>query len=441
MTDTRLDAVIVGAGLAGLACALELQEAGCRIALFEEAPSVGGRMRTDLVDGFRLDRGFQVLLDSYPEVGRHYDPAALRVGAFEPGAMIWTGRRLVRITDPWRRPRTLLSTIGSRVASLGDLTLLRRLLSECREETGEESEGELNTARFLATYGFSKNLLERFLIPFFTGVFLARDLEVPASRFRYFLGMFAEGTAVLPADGIEAFPRLLASKLHDGVLQLSTRVTRVEDGEIEIEGGRKIAARAVIVATDGISAAELLLGRKPVRMRGAVTLYFTAGRACVGKPYLVLNGSGRGVVNHLSELSTIQPAYAPEGRTLLSVSVLPVDAPNDDESLERLVRSELKGWFGSKVDRWELLRVYRVPFALPVMDRVSCPIRPPGSVRTYLCGDYTVQPSIQGAMSSGVKTARKVLERFQAASSLTGPPATPVEKGVKRTLTKRADTP
>ena len=422
MADDRIDAVIVGAGLAGLGCALELQDAGCKVVVLEEAPQVGGRMRTDVVDGFRLDRGFQVLLDSYPEVRRYYNAAALGVSEFDPGAMIWNGKKLVKVADPWRRPGTILSSLRSGVATLGDVRAIRRLLRECREETGDEIPGELSTARFLATYGFSKDLLERFLIPFFSGVFLTRDLEVPASRFRYFLKMFAEGNAVLPAEGIEAFPRSLAARLHDGALRLSTRVVKVGDGEVQCEDGKKLSARALVIATDGISAAELLIGRKPVRTRGVVTLYFAADRRALGQPYLVLNGSGRGIVNHLSEVSTVQPTYAPNGATLLSVSVLPVDAPSDDDTLEQLVRTELKGWFGSVIDKWTRLRVYRVPFALPVMERGTCPIRPEGTVRTYLCGDYTLQPSIQGALSSGTKTARTVLERLRGATSLTGAP-------------------
>lgn len=415
----RVDTVIVGAGLAGLACALELTEAGYRVLVLEESDDVGGRMRTDVVDGFRLDRGFQVLLDSYPEVKLRLDAQAIGARYFEPGAMIWNGRRIVRVTDPWRRPRTVISSMLSGVATFGDLRALSRLRKEIAHDDGTERLGEPTTARYIAAYGFSKQLLQQFLIPFFSGVFLTRDLEVPSSRFRFYFRMFMEGRALLPAEGIGAYPRYLASKLPDDCIRLRSRVVQVDDGEVRCDDGSSVTARAVVVATDAISVAELIPGRRPLRMRGGITLYFTAGKRPLDAPYLLLNGTGGGIIDHLCEISTVQPAYAPPGETLVSVSVLAADAPPQDEELEEAVRRELSGMFGKTVERWTLLRIYRVPFALPVLDGGGCPIRPPGTVRTYLCGDYTLQPSINGALASGAKTARTVAGRLRGTAHLT----------------------
>ena len=84
------DVAIVGAGLAGLTCAQDLTRAGLQCTVVEATDGVGGRVRTDAVDGFLLDRGFQILLSAYPQVKQRLDTAALDIGDFEPGALVRT---------------------------------------------------------------------------------------------------------------------------------------------------------------------------------------------------------------------------------------------------------------------------------------------------------------------------------------------------------------
>ena len=97
------DCIIVGAGLAGLACARALVRAGRRVRVIEAGDHVGGRVTTDTVEGFRIDRGFQVYNDAYPEGRRQLDLAALGLGRFEPGAVVAEWGRLRGVSDPWRQ--------------------------------------------------------------------------------------------------------------------------------------------------------------------------------------------------------------------------------------------------------------------------------------------------------------------------------------------------
>ena len=101
---TSADVLIIGAGLAGLCCARRLAEAGVTFQIVEASDGIGGRVRTDEVDGFLLDRGFQVLLTAYPEARRVLDYSRLDLKPFSPGALSWFAGRMNRLVDPWRTP-------------------------------------------------------------------------------------------------------------------------------------------------------------------------------------------------------------------------------------------------------------------------------------------------------------------------------------------------
>lgn len=61
------EVIVVGAGLSGLAAARKLGDAGVPVRILEASDGVGGRVRSDVLDGFILDRGFQVFIEGYPE--------------------------------------------------------------------------------------------------------------------------------------------------------------------------------------------------------------------------------------------------------------------------------------------------------------------------------------------------------------------------------------
>ena len=109
---TNPDVLIVGAGLAGLSCALRLNLKGVSCLVLEASDDVGGRLRTDCVEGFQLDRGFQVLLTAYPEAKLTLDYEALNLRYLIPGARVRYAGDFYDVVEPWRHPwRAILNRL------------------------------------------------------------------------------------------------------------------------------------------------------------------------------------------------------------------------------------------------------------------------------------------------------------------------------------------
>lgn len=404
--------IVVGGGLAGLSAAVHLHRAGKPVLVLEAADRVGGRVATDEVDGFKLDRGFQVLLESYPEAQALLDYDALGLRRFVRGADVCFEGKFHTIADPREHLEHLFTTVVSPIFSYGDLLMLLRLPSLISSDriTRPEWLHTVSTREYLARAGISSMGFNRFFKPFFGGVFLEPDLETPASMFAFLFELFANGFASLPADGMGAIPAQLAGHLPEGSVWCNTRVVETWENGVRLEDGRQIDGQAVVIATDADSAAGWSEALDGLPWRKTVTLYFAADAAPIETPILALNGEGAGLVNNVCVPSVVAPAYAPPGQHLVSVSVLG-DPELDDEALAARVRGELSQWFGRDADQWRHLRSYRIARALPRHDRV--PAAAPASLRLpdgkFHCGDYSVNASINGAMQSGRLVAEEIL--------------------------------
>jgi phytoene dehydrogenase-like protein len=415
------DVIIVGAGLAGLACARRLVEIGRPFTLLESSDAVGGRVRTDVLDGFRLDRGFQVFLTAYPEARRLFDYDALQLKPFTRGALVRARGQIHRIADPRRDPLRGLGTLFGPIGTVGDkwklLSLESKLAAVPVEQLFEQPEGL--TLDFLRWHGFSDSMIDLFFRPFFGGIFLERDLVTSSRMFRFVFRMFAEGEATVPAEGMAALPAQLAAGLPAGSLRLNSRVTAVAADGVTLADGTRVPARAVVVATEGPSAASLLGWETPPPARATTCLYFAADASPLKEPTLVLNADEPGPVNNLTVMSDAAESYAPPGQSLISATVLG-DPDEDDATLESRVREQLTGWFGAPVADWRHLRTYRVRYALPDQTAPALdPARRPVRVRPglYVCGDHRDDASINGALHSGWRAAQAVAEDLQAANS------------------------
>lgn len=407
------DVLIVGAGLSGLCCARTLQQQGIRCLVLEGSDGVGGRIRTDTVDGFRLDRGFQIFLTSYPEAKSTLDYETLDLKPFLPGALVRYGGRFHELTDPWRRPLSAIRSLFSPIGSFADKLRVGSFRSRSLRGTIEDRFRDPETTSLLALQdaGFSPSMIERFFRPFLGGIFLDSELLTSSCMLNFVFRMFSLGNACLPAEGMEAIPRQLAAALPRDSIRLGARVLRVGPGAVTLANGEELCAKSVVVAVEGRMAAELLGDTISSAGQGTTCLYFTAPRPPIAKSLLVINGDGRGPINNLCVPTVAAPSYGPGDQSLVSVTVL--GTGNDPDRLLAEVRAQLGEWFGTVVQDWRHLRTYSIPYALPAQRPPALNV-PERSVRwqpgIYVCGDHRDNASIQGAMVSGRRAAEAVLK-------------------------------
>jgi phytoene dehydrogenase-like protein len=408
--------VVIGAGLSGLCCARLLLKHNIDVLVLDAQDDVGGRVRTDRVDGFLLDRGFQVLQTAYPEASAQLDYDSLRLHSFDPGALIRTQGRMVEMSDPWRKPSKLLSTAFNGIGTFRDRLKLAKLRWYVTHTSFDAlwREPESTTHEYLrSTCGLSNDIINRFFRPWFSGVFLETDLSTSSGFFRFLFRIFALGDASLPEQGMIAIPRQLAAELTPDMLRLSTPVDSLVDRHhVRLRNSESIDCRAIVLAVEGREASKLTSGMiHSPEFRATTCFYFAAPQAPFCEPLLVLNGDNEGPVNNLCVVSNVSKSYAPAGQALISASVVGKELM-DSSDLSNTVRQQLRQWFGSQVDAWSLLRRYDIPIALPAQqagfrDSLSGQSRLRDGL--YYCGDYCETASIQGAMVSGRKAAEAVI--------------------------------
>jgi len=405
------DVIVVGAGMAGLVCADDLVRAGVEVTVLEASDGVGGRVRTDVVDGYQLDRGFQILLTAYPEVQRRLDIGALDLREFAPGAVVRTPGGNVVVGDPLRRPSQLPATLRAPIGSFADKARLARLVLSVRTTSARDllRGPDGTTMDRLRAAGFGDVMIRTFWQPLFAGIQLDPDLEVSRRRFDVVLKMLAGGPTAVPAAGMGAIPGQLGAALPAGTVRTGARVERVDGTTVRLVGGEVLDARAVVVATEGPEAHRLLGGDvEDPGSRAVACCWFAMAAPPLSGTALALDGSGAGPVRNLAVLSQVAPSYAPPGRSLVAAAVPGPDALAPD--LLPRVTDQLARWFDTSTGDWQHLRTDVIPHGQPRQDP---PLRPRRRVALgggrFVCGDHRDTASLQGAMFSGERTAAAVL--------------------------------
>jgi phytoene dehydrogenase-like protein len=405
--------IIVGGGLAGLACAVTLRDGGWQPLVLEAGDDFGGRVRTDVMESFLLDRGFQVYLDAYPEAGKLLDLKALDLQPFDPGALVFDGKRLRRVMDPFRRPAHALESARQPIGTLMDKLRVGLLKLRATGWTPEKiaSHPEMSTLQWLREFGFSEGIIDTFFRSFYGGIFLERDLRTSSRMFEFTFQMFSRGSATLPARGMQEIPRQLVDRLGSDCLRAQCRVSSLSRHGVALESGEVLTSQHIVLATDATAAKGLFpaaWGRSP-EWRSVTHLYFSASDSPLREKLIALNGVAGGLVNNVCVPSEIAPDYAPSGRALISVSVLGDRRSGD---LVERVRQELRAWFGDQVAGWRHLRTDCIAQALPEQPPGSDSFAKPGFRQVdgvHICGDHMSHPSIEGAITSGVRTAHALM--------------------------------
>lgn len=427
--------LIVGAGLAGLVCARRLQEQSVPVTLLESSDDVGGRVRSDRLDGFVLDRGFQVLFDAYPAVRRNLDLDALDLQPFEPGAIIChDGRRSV-LTDPLR-DRRLADIVAAGLTSaipLADKLRTMRLalwLSLTGGGSDQNVEPDTQTTlQFLRAEGFGGEIIDRFFRPFFGGIFLERELATTAAAFRFYFRMLATGRTTVPAAGMGAISAQLAAPLKAaGQVRCNAPVVELlRDGArivgVRLADGSDLRAGAVVLAVDAPAAARLAGVPVPLGARQEIAIYFAGSAPLYDSRKILLNAAPDAFVNNAQLISNAAPAYAPAGRHLLGAVVLGMPEMDDRAVIVAAMRDLRRMLAGDQAALDALatyypLRVYRIRYAqFPQLPGVYGRLPSSRATETglYAAAEWTESSSINGALAAGERCAAAILEDLRAA--------------------------
>jgi protoporphyrinogen oxidase len=389
---------------------MTLQQAGVPFLLFEQDEKVGGRVQTDEFDGYRLDRGFQVLLTAYPEAKRFLDYEKLELRKCYPGSRVWYKDKFHQVSDPFRHPLDGVCSVFNPIGSFWDkvkVGMLRLGLLSTRS-----MEDTLSTTEALAELGYSEAMIDRFWKPFMRGVFLENELSTSVRKFEETFSLFAKGDTVLPRLGICEIPKQMAKRLPEDSIFLKQEVKKVGECSLVTSDGKEWQGRAVVLATEEPVANRLLRLKQPNREWNSVDcLYFSLPEKelpCTS-PILHLDGSGTGPINNLTFISTLSDC-APTGRALASASVIGKKEMGIDQVVE-LANQQLSSWFGERAKKWDFLRAYRIRHAVPNCDCV--PDLETKKNGVYRCGDYLGLPSIDSAMRSGRLVAESIIASNQ----------------------------
>ena len=411
LKSNEVEFLIVGGGLSGLLLALHLQARGRSFLLLESASMPGGRVSSEQFRGYTLDRGFQVMLDSYDQGLPYLSLAELGLGYFDSGAYLQGPEGRAYVGDPLKNPASIPDILAHYPFSMRETWQLLWLTLSLwrRSDASIWGDPESSTRAYLDNRGFDKAGLDRFLQPFFGGVFLDDNLEVSSRLFCFLYKRFALGRAGLPRDGMSAIPAQLAKQIDPGSILCSQRVESIHGQEARVVGGSSFHAREMVIALDKPSASQLLGWTEPSKSRETRVYYYETDACPLSRPALCLNATGKGTIRHISFPSSAQPSYAPVGRHLVSVTTKNQADGKASQLDPDCLLNEVGEIFRLDAQHWSFLRSYHVSHGLPVMPSMPGPGFLHHADHTWLVGDYLTYPSINGAFESANKLANHLL--------------------------------
>lgn len=381
--------VVIGAGLAGLSAALQIQKADREVIVLEAAERAGGRVQSDSIDGFTCDRGFELINAKYPELVALNVLGELDFRFADRAINVAIDNKLHRLGDPRRYPFTAFDQATGSV--LEKLALVKALIGK--------PEANQSIDEYLIRAGLGKTL-DRVLKPFLRGVYLTDLSSVLAPAGLEIIKTFIGGKPGLPRDGVGALSVALANRVSD--LRLGVAVNSIKAGKVLTTAG-EIAANKIIVATDSTTAAQLLDLTSVTKLAACTTWYHSAPTTPVSHGQLIVDGQNRGEVINTLVISNFIPEYAPVGRNLIS-------STTDLGVTESEVRRHLATMYNCDNRDWELVAKYEIPAALPIgAMAINQPIQTLVREGIYLAGDGQVSPSQNGALKSGRLAALAVL--------------------------------
>jgi len=389
---------IIGAGLSGLTCAWYLKKNNIEdITIFESSEKAGGKLKTDRIGGYQLDRGFQVLLPAYPETRKVLDYDKLQLQRFQKGALIYKNGKQIPFYDPENGFKALLKTVVHGPGSILDKFVLLKLqwtLSRVSVTDIFNSKKTISSLEYLRELGFSDRIIEDFWMPFYQGVFLENKLETDSRILQFTFKMFADTGAAVPKEGMEAIPVQLVDYIGADKIRINTKVVHFDSKSITTSDGKIEAFDKVVLACNI---------NKNVKYHSVTNNYYETKKLPIDTKHILLNANPNRVINNVVLISNVAPNYAQNRNHLISVSA------NGIHTDTTVFLRELKSIFGLEAANWKLVKSYTIREALPVInvEKKYTPTSPEG---VFYCGDHLLQGSINGAMESGRKTAEEIIK-------------------------------
>lgn len=404
---------IIGGGISGLVAAQVLESHGLSPVIIDGSDRVGGRLKTDTVKGFQLDRGFQVLLSSYSAAKKYLDYKSLNLQNLKAGSCVFAGGKQYFFGDPIRDVSLFIPTLFSPLGTLGDKLKVAKLNFHLQKKSIDKifEDREITTKEYLTAKGFSKNIIKNFFTPFFSGIFLEDELYTSSRMFEFVFKMFGEGLALMPKGGIEDISIHLKDKLQKTEIHHNSFVSNVKDMEITMSDGKKIKTNYTIIATEPTNLVEGLKGQK-VDWKSCQNLYFTCSSRVYEKAFIGLVSNQECLINNIFYPTSI-PTDKKGKDELISVTVVKDHGLTEKELIER-VKNELKK--ECKIEGITFLKLYNIPKALPKLNNLQYDITPSETKLkdgVFLAGDVLLNGSLNAAILAGEKAALGVLEALK----------------------------
>ncbi|MDA9656609.1 FAD-dependent oxidoreductase [Candidatus Marinimicrobia bacterium] len=404
MVNKKTDIVIIGAGIAGLACAMKLKKNNRNFIIIEQSDRVGGRVGSIKENEYIFDLGFQVYNTEYYKTNSLLNLKELKLKVFKPGASIYNGRRFEILSDPFRDPSTILETFFSGMTTFKDkikiLTLKRALSSYCISEDQSE---DMTTLKYLKSYGFSNKIINGFFKPFFSGIFLENQLETSSKFFKNVFSNFNKGYAAVPVNGMQAIPDQMVKNLNPHNLLLGNKVIEAKNPEKIVLENNEIIEAKYMVLTGGSNS---LVNNHIVEFNSVRTFYFSSRVKVKHSKYINLFPYDS-LINNIAILSSVSENYSPEGNTLFSITIIESDLSKSE--LIDIIQDKLSTYYGDEKSNYIFMKEINIKQATIKQKTGYFDLKIEDKKNILFAGDYTTYGSIEGAVVSGIKTAEKLI--------------------------------
>jgi hypothetical protein len=404
VVNKKTDIVIIGAGIAGLACAMKLKKNNRNFIIIEQSDRVGGRVGSIKENEYIFDLGFQVYNTEYYKTNSLLNLKELKLKVFKPGASIYNGRRFEILSDPFRDPSTIFETFFSGMTTFKDkikiLTLKRALSSYCISEDQSE---DMTTLKYLKSYGFSNKIINGFFKPFFSGIFLENQLETSSKFFKNVFSNFNKGYAAVPVNGMQAIPDQMVKNLNPHNLLLGNKVIEAKNPEKIVLENNEIIEAKYMVLTGGSNS---LVNNHIVEFNSVRTFYFSS-RVKVKHPKYINLFPYDSLINNIAILSSVAENYSPEGNTLFSITIIESDLSKSE--LIDIIQDKLSTYYGDEKSNYIFMKEINIKQATIKQKTGYFDLKIEDKKNILFAGDYTTYGSIEGAVVSGIKTAEKLI--------------------------------